>query len=97
MKSYLSSLLLSVGLFLLLVSCNSGTVRKISSFDELPDPTADTLSDWSGVPQGLHASLFSDARSLRMELPRHLPSWKDGEANGYLPNCCSGPPPVQTA
>ena len=46
MKPYLSSLLLSAGFSLLLVSCDSGTARKISSFDELPDPTADTLSDW---------------------------------------------------
>lgn len=43
MKPYLSSLLLSAGLSLSLVSCDSGTARKISSFDELPDPTADTL------------------------------------------------------
>ena len=55
MKPYLSSLLLSAGLSLSLVSCYSGTARKISSFDELPDPTADTLSDWSDVPRGLHA------------------------------------------
>ena len=75
MKSYLSSLLLSVGLFLLLVSCNSGTVRKISSFDELPDPTADTLSDWSGVPQGLHASFVStDAVFRRSVAPDVAPS-----------------------
>ena len=52
MKSYLSSLLLSVGLFLLLFSCNSGTVRKISSFDELPDPTADTLPIGRAFPKG---------------------------------------------
>ena len=75
MKSYLSSLLLSVGLFLLLFSCNSGTVRKISSFDELPDPTADTLSDWSGVPQGLHASFVStDAVFRRSVAPDVAPS-----------------------
>ena len=75
MKSYLSSLLLSVGLFLLLVSCNSGTVRKISSFDELPDPTADTLSDWSGVPQGLHASFVStDVVFRRSVAPDVAPS-----------------------
>ena len=35
---------MSAGISLLLVSCDSGSARKISSFDELPDPTADTLS-----------------------------------------------------
>jgi len=28
-------------------------------FRELPDPTADTLSDWSNVPKGLHVSFAS--------------------------------------
>lgn len=75
MKPYLSSLLLSAGLSLLLVSCDSGTARKISSFDELPDPTADTLSDWSGVPRGLHASFVStDAVFRRSVVPDVAPS-----------------------
>lgn len=75
MKPYLSSLLLSTGFSLLLVSCDSGTARKISSFDELPDPTADTLSDWSGVPRGLHASFVStDAVFKRSVAPDVVPS-----------------------
>lgn len=75
MKPYLSSLLLSAGFSLLLVSCDSGTARKISSFDELPDPTADTLSDWSGVPRGLHASFVStDAVFKRSVAPDVVPS-----------------------
>ena len=74
MKPYLSSLLLSAGISLLLVSCDSGTARKISSFDELPDPTADTLSDWSGVPRGLHASFVStDAVFRRSVAPDVAP------------------------
>ena len=74
MKPYLSSLLLSAGISLLLVSCDSGAARKISSFDELPDPTADTLSDWSGVPQGLHASFVStDAVFRRSVVPDVAP------------------------
>lgn len=75
MKPYLSSLLLSAGISLLLVSCDSGSARKISSFDELPDPTADTLSDWSGVPRGLHASFVStDAAFRRSVAPDVTPS-----------------------
>ena len=75
MKPYLSSLLLSAGLSLSLVSCDSGTVRKISSFDELPDPTADTLSDWSEVPRGLHASFVStDAVFRRSVAPDAAPA-----------------------
>lgn len=75
MKPYLSSLLLSAGLSLSLVSCDSGTARKISSFDELPDPTADTLSDWSDVPRGLHASFVStDAVFRRSVAPDAAPA-----------------------
>ena len=75
MKPYLSSLLLSAGLSLSLVSCYSGTARKISSFDELPDPTADTLSDWSDVPRGLHASFVStDAVFRRSVAPDAAPA-----------------------
>lgn len=75
MKPYLFSLLLSAGLSLSLVSCDSGTARKISSFDELPDPTADTLSDWSDVPRGLHASFVStDAVFRRSVTPDAAPA-----------------------
>ena len=75
MKPYLSSLLLSAGLSLSLVSCDSGTARKISSFDELPDPTADTLSDWSDVPRGLHASfVITDAVFRRSVAPDAAPA-----------------------
>ena len=75
MKPYFSSLLLSAGLSLSLVSCDSGTARKISSFDELPDPTADTLSDWSDVPRGLHASFVStDAVFRRSVAPDAAPA-----------------------
>ena len=75
MKLYLSSLLLSAGISLLLVSCDSGAARKISSFDELPDPTADTLSDWSDVPRGLHASFVStDAVFRRSVTPDAAPA-----------------------
>ena len=59
MKPYLSSLLLSAGDLPAACLMRQRSARKISSFDELPDPTADTLSDWSGVPRGLHASFVS--------------------------------------
>ena len=83
MKPYLSSLLLSAGLSLPLVSCDSGTARKISSFDELPDPTADTLSDWSDVPRGLHASFVStDAVFRRSVAPDAAPATSARLAGG---------------
>lgn len=40
------------------------------SFTELPDPTADTLSDWSGVTQGLHGSFVTiDQRFAKSLVP----------------------------
>ena len=46
---------------LLGLSCNSPeqTTGRSSDFDELPDPTVDTLSDWSHVGNALQASFVS--------------------------------------
>lgn len=45
----------------LFVSCqqNKNSTRNGTAFTELADPTQDTLSDWSNVPPGLHASFVS--------------------------------------
>src|SRR5690554_5082519 len=42
------------------ISCNSSRPQKeCTTFEEMKDPTNDTLSDWSNVPAGLHASFIS--------------------------------------
>src|SRR5690606_7030212 len=65
--------------------CNQHTVvMNTSAYDELPDPTVDTLSDWSGVAKGLHSSFVSIdtrfAKSLKPEITekrtQHLRGWK---------------------
>lgn len=39
-------------------------------FDEMADPTADTLSDWSGVPKGINTSFVSvDTRYPKSKVP----------------------------
>lgn len=58
-----SKLLLSAAAGLMLFwgnSCqNQTTSQSCDTFSELPDPTADTLSDWSGVNEGLNVSFVS--------------------------------------
>ncbi len=52
----------SLAAFLLLsnVSCNNNRPQKeCATFEEMKDPTSDTLSDWSNVKTGLHASFIS--------------------------------------
>ena len=42
------------------VSCNNKRPQKeCATFQEMQDPSNDTLSDWSHVPKGLHASFIS--------------------------------------
>lgn len=42
------------------VSCiNDRPKKECTTFEEMNDPTSDTLSDWSNVPAGLHASFIS--------------------------------------
>jgi len=44
----------------LLIGCNTEKAPKeCLTFEEMADPTSDTLSDWSKVTPGLHASLVS--------------------------------------
>lgn len=55
------SLWVLIGCTLLIgVSCKSSRPKKeFTTFQEMKDPTSDTLSDWSNVPAGLHASFIS--------------------------------------
>lgn len=42
------------------VACNGNHPEKgCTTFEEMKDPTSDTLSDWSNVTAGLHASVIS--------------------------------------
>lgn len=42
------------------VACgNKRPIKACITFEEMKDPTNDTLSDWSNVPAGLHASFIS--------------------------------------
>lgn len=58
--------------------------KYIDNYSELPDPTADTLSDWSGVKKGLHFSFVTIdkryAKSLNPEIniikKQRLRGWK---------------------
>lgn len=61
MKNHCTRTFLSICLFLFLcyihVGCESKrAVKTCDTFSELPDPTADTLSDWSKVTSGLNVS-----------------------------------------
>ncbi|HMR18002.1 MAG TPA: DUF6067 family protein [Sphingobacterium sp.] len=62
------------------------------TFTELPDPTADTLSDWSAVPKGLQASFVSiDKRYPKSACPEVTPetsawltAWKGEKVSAQL-------------
>lgn len=79
--------------FFLFVGCNSERPKKeCPTFSELPDPTADTLSDWSNVPGGLQASLVSiDVKYPKSVAPNvesakvtSLTGWKGERVSGQL-------------
>lgn len=59
--SYKTTFLSLICICLLLISaCNpKKTIKPCSTFEEMPDPTSDTLSDWNNVPFGLNGSLVS--------------------------------------
>src|SRR5690606_11732160 len=60
------------------IACTQTANRVSDTFTELPDPTADTLSDWSGVPSGLQASFVSiDKRFPKSVAPDIIPTESD--------------------
>lgn len=60
------------------IACTQTDNRVSDTFTELPDPTADTLSDWSGVPSGLQASFVSiDKRFPKSVAPDIIPTESD--------------------
>lgn len=72
--------LISVFALLLTMStaCTQEGNKTIETFTELPDPTLDTLSDWSGVSKGLQVSFVSiDKRYLKSIYPEITPKATD--------------------
>lgn len=67
----MKNLLLLFAVCFALYSCSSGRPHKeFVTFEELEDPTQDTLSDWTVVPKGLHASIVSaDIKYPRSVVP----------------------------
>lgn len=69
-----------------------GIVGAMRGFAELPDPTSDTMSDWSGVPKGLHSSFVTIdkrfAKSLKPEIAiekkQKLRGWKGEKLSAQL-------------
>src|SRR5690606_40760257 len=74
------------------IAWTQGDNKTTDTFKELPDPTADTLSDWSGIPEGLQASFVSiDRRYPKSVLPEIAPSetekligWKGEKVSAQL-------------
>lgn len=66
-------------LLLILVLFQVSQAQKGTPFRELPDPTSDTLSDWSKIKPGLHGSFVSiDKRFPRSVAPEMIPQKKAG-------------------
>src|SRR5690606_5506860 len=59
LKNRITGILCSGLVLFSMQGCVQQTKLVHSNLAELPDPTADTLSDWSGVTTGLHASFAS--------------------------------------
>lgn len=69
---------------LTLVSCESNRPKKeCLTFKEMQDPTNDTLSDWSNVPVGLHASFISIDDKLPKSVAPEVPINKSVAVSGW--------------
>ncbi len=83
-----------IGLSILItVSCDGKRPRKeCATFQEMNDPTSDTLSDWSHVSKGLHASFISiDEKLAKSVAPEISPvlnttvtGWKGEKVSAQL-------------
>ncbi len=88
------SVCMLIGLQVLaLISCESKRLKKeCNTFEEMQDPTIDTLSDWSNVPAGLQASFISiDDKLPKSVAPRVSPNksvtvtgWKGEKVSAQL-------------
>ena len=85
-----------IGLFSLgFTACKTHKMNmktQVNSFTELPDPTLDTLSDWSSTPAGLQASFVTiDKRYPKSILPlvemqsvENVMGWKGERVSAQL-------------
>jgi hypothetical protein len=77
---------------LLAGSCMQPQKRQYLTYEELPDPTKDTLADWSDVTRGLHASFVSAddrypksvAPKVTTEKSQSLTGWKGEKLSAQL-------------
>ena len=76
-----------------LISCDSKRPGKeFNTFQELQDPTSDTFSDWSNVPEGLQTSFISiDDKMPKSVAPQvtnsksvKVTGWKNEKLSGQL-------------
>jgi hypothetical protein len=73
-------------------SCTQVPKKQRYTYNELPDPSGDTLSDWSSVTRGLHASFVSaDVRYPKSVAPntateksQSLTGWKGEKLSAQL-------------
>ncbi|MDR0422632.1 MAG: DUF4091 domain-containing protein [Proteiniphilum sp.] len=84
--------LISLSLPLAAGCCGTRPEKNRASFREMDDPSRDTLSDWSNVTAGLHASFVSlDGRYPKSRVPDipqtnsiHLSGWKGEKVSAQL-------------
>ncbi len=84
LKNTLALLLLSFSLVFTNLSCQEAAKNATcQTYSELPDPTSDTLSDWSGVPEGLHASFVSIDKRYPKSLKPEISLRADQKVQGW--------------
>lgn len=66
------------------ISCENKQPKKTCfNFAEMPDPTNDTLSDWSDVPSGLQAAFISIDDKLPKSVAPRVPLIKNATVTGW--------------
>ena len=65
------------------VSCNNRPRKECATFEEMKDPTSDTLSDWSNVKRGLHASFISIDEKLPKSVAPEIEPVKSVKVAGW--------------
>lgn len=69
---------------LVTVSCTQNRPRQsCDTFQEMPDPTSDTLSDWSAIPSGLHASFISIDEKLPKSIAPDITPVNQAKVTGW--------------
>ena len=75
---------LLVSSVLFLISCGSNRPQKeCTTFEEMQDPTNDTLSDWSKVPAGLQASFITIDERIPKSIVPEVPLNKSVSVTGW--------------